>query len=153
MSAAPLFCGESGEYYFRLIWEFYVGGNVWTGQTHSEPRYSISAPVPAVGRQGSSAAVPSSSSSVLSLPSSPAIKLQNSSLRTLKRFTNCSIHPISDQSSCGLLPLTHRRDSGTVGPGLPLSDPRPLSGGGALSNHRGLPPLYKRLSKRAELRL
>ncbi len=86
---------------FRLIWEFSVGGNVWTGQTHSEPRYSISAPVPAVGRQGSSAAVPSSSSSVLSLPSAPAIKLQNSSLRTLKRFTSCSIRPISGRTSCG----------------------------------------------------
>ena len=49
--------------------------------------------------------------------------------------------------------IGHRQDSGTVGPGLPLSDPRPLSGGGVLSNHRGLPPLYKRLSKRAELRL
>ena len=43
--------------------------------------------------------------------------------------------------------------SGTVEPGLPLPDPHPLSGGGALSNHRGQPPLYKRLSKRDELRL
>lgn len=147
MSAALLFCGENGEYYSRLIWEFSVGGNVWTGQTHSEPRYSISAPVPAVGRQGSSAAVPSSSSSVLSLPSSPAIRLQNYRLRILKRFTSCSIRPISDQSSCG--PSRIAKDLEQLDGDCHYQIRVRCLGEARYQIAEVSPPLYKRLSKRA----